>query len=192
MAIHSERINPTGDEPGVQFVTDADLDRFESIATPIYQSTFEAGKASKYLVSTLGQWIIRLVAEVRRLHRAELPEPSTEGYAEFESWEQEMFRHQPVLSMADGSIAGCQCLDRVFVKGREDWGTHLASVITSRLAQEPQGEPSDAQVEAVKDGVSRLAGMQLMRRYSSFGDPWWDALYNGIARVSLRVTGGAR
>ncbi|GAA1149341.1 hypothetical protein F6W69_10560 [Microbacterium oxydans] len=78
--------------------------------------------------------------------RSEVPEPSAEGYAEFENWEQEMFRHQPVLSMADGSIAGCQCLDRVFVKGREDWGTHLASIVTSRLSHEPQGEPSDAQV----------------------------------------------
>ncbi|PRB08599.1 hypothetical protein CQ047_12015 [Microbacterium sp. MYb72] len=77
MAIHSEGINPTDNERGAQFVTDADLDRFESIATPIYQSTFEAGKASKYLVSTLGQWVIRLVAEVRRLRRTEVPEPPT-------------------------------------------------------------------------------------------------------------------
>ncbi|MFK4760319.1 hypothetical protein ACI3KS_05225 [Microbacterium sp. ZW T5_45] len=57
---------------------------------------------------------------------------------------------------------------------------------------EPLGEPSDAEVIAVKDGVSRLAGMQLMRRYSSFGDPWWDALYSGIARIALRVIGGVR
>jgi hypothetical protein len=76
-------------------------------------------------------------------HLSDVPEPSDARYAEFENWEQEMFRHQPVLSMADGSIAGCQCLDRVFVNGREDWGTHLASVITARLP-EPQGEPSDA------------------------------------------------
>lgn len=87
----------------------------------------------------------RILAAVRE--RREVPEPSAEGYAEFEDWEQEMFRHQPVLSMADGSIAGCQCLDRVFVKG-EDWGTHLATIITSRITAEPQGEPSDAQVEA--------------------------------------------
>lgn len=72
-----------------------------------------------------------------------------------------------------------------------DWGSE-GQESPCRCAERAQGEPSDAQVEAVKDGVSRLAGMQLMRRYSSFGDPWWDALYNGIARVSLRVTGGAR
>lgn len=83
--------------------------------------------------------------------RTEIPEPSAGGYAEFEGWEQEMFRHQPVLSMRDGSIAGCQCLDRVFVKGREDWGTHLATIITSRLTAEPQGESSDAQVSAIKE-----------------------------------------
>jgi PTH2 family peptidyl-tRNA hydrolase len=82
-----------------------------------------------------------LAESVRRA--SEVPEPSAEGYAEFEDWEQEMFRHQPVLSMRDGSIAGCQCLDRVFVKGREDWGTHLATIITSRLTAEPQGEPSN-------------------------------------------------
>lgn len=50
---------------------------------------------------------------------------------------------------------------------------------------------TDAQVDAVKDGVSRLAGMQLMRRYSSFGEPWWDALYSGIARAALRAAGVA-
>lgn len=65
---------------------------------------------------------------------AEIPKPDSDAYAEFEGWEQEMFRHRPVVSMEDGRIAGCQCLDRVFVKDREDWGTHLALVITSRLA----------------------------------------------------------
>jgi len=47
---------------------------------------------------------------------------------EFESLEQELFKHQPVLSMTDGSIAGCLCMDRVFYKRTEDWGTHLAEV----------------------------------------------------------------
>ncbi|MBP5800757.1 hypothetical protein J2D78_01540 [Microbacterium maritypicum] len=84
----------------------------------------------------------RVAREVLRATDAlPVPTPSDLGYAEFEDWEQEMFRHQPVLSMTDGAIAGCQCLDRVFAKGREDWGKHLASVITARLL-EPQGEPS--------------------------------------------------
>lgn len=64
MTRHSE---PQGD----QFVTDADLDRFEGIADPIYRSTAIADAASKYLVSDLGQWIVRLVAEVRRLRERE-------------------------------------------------------------------------------------------------------------------------
>lgn len=93
------------------------------------------------------RWIPESATEPQGEPSSEVPEPSAEGYAEFEDWEQEMFRHQPVLSMADGSIAGCQCLDRVFTKG-EDWGTHLAIVITSRITAEPQGEPSDAQVLA--------------------------------------------
>ena len=57
------------------------------------------------------------------------------GTDDFDVWEQVMFPHQPVLSMRDGSIAGCQCLDRVFIKGKEDWGTHLAMVVTERLAE---------------------------------------------------------
>lgn len=123
--------------------------------------------------------------------RTEVPEPSAEGYAEFESWEQEMFRHQPVLSMADGSIAGCQCLDRVFVKGREDWGTHLASVITSRLGPEPQGEPSDAQVEAAARAIYEA-------RDDEFDMRDWDDLdsqqrerYVCDARAALRAAGFA-
>lgn len=153
---------PTDDERAQQFVTDADLDRFEAIATPMYQSTREAAGASKYLVSDLCQWIVRLVAEVRRLRRSEGPSvecPQCAG------------PHQDEWLMAYGG----------------HWDT-----CPNRLVVEPQGEPSDAQVEAVKDGVSRLAGLQLMRRYSSFGDPWWDALYAGIAHVAIRVIGGTR
>lgn len=51
-------------------LTDADLDRFETTAEPIYRSTVEAAKASKFLVSTLAQWVMRLTAEVRRLSGA--------------------------------------------------------------------------------------------------------------------------
>lgn len=53
----------------------------------------------------------------------------------------------------------------------------------------PQGEPSDAQDVIVQE-VSRLAGMQLLRRYSSFSDTWWDELHVGIARV-VRAAGVA-
>lgn len=97
------------------------------------------------------------------------PSPSDEGYAEFEDWEQEMFRHQPVLSMQDGSIAGCQCLDRVFVKGREDWGTHLASVITARIPR-PQ------------DNSERRAAYQREHRAELMRQE----------RAALRAAGGVR
>lgn len=67
---------------------------------------------------------------------------------EFEALEQELFKHQPVLSMTDGSIAGCQCMDRVFRKRTEDWGTHLAEIFESLGSRRTvQGEPSDAQWE---------------------------------------------
>lgn len=42
--------------------------------------------------------------------------------------ENDLHRHQPILSIKDGSIAGCQCMDRVFYRGHEDWGSHLAEV----------------------------------------------------------------
>lgn len=61
------------DERGKRLVTDADLDRIEATATPMYQSTRDAAGASKYLVSDLCQWIVRLVAEVRRLRCTEGP-----------------------------------------------------------------------------------------------------------------------
>ncbi|MBW1639256.1 hypothetical protein G3H63_09250 [Microbacterium resistens] len=61
---------------------------------------------------------------------------------EFEALEQELFKHQPVLSMQDGGIAGCRCMDRVFHKRTEDWGTHLAEVFeTLGFRRTVQGEP---------------------------------------------------
>lgn len=65
---------------------------------------------------------------------AAIPDPSSDDYAEFEAWEIVLGDHRPVTSMHDGSLAGCVCLDRVFVRGKEDWASHLASVVTGRLA----------------------------------------------------------
>lgn len=60
---------------------------------------------------------------------------------EFEALEQELFKHQPVLSMIDGHIAGCQCMDRVFHKSAEDWGTHLAEVFEAlRRPEVPESQ----------------------------------------------------
>lgn len=56
--------------------------------------------------------------------------------------ELDMYRHQPVLSMEDGRIMGCQCMDRVFYKDHEDWGSHLAEVCEPRM--------TDAAREALK------------------------------------------
>lgn len=64
MSMHSEGI------------TDADLDRFEKVAEPVYRSTATAGEASRFQVSDLGMWVVRLVAEVRRL-RTQLADPAT-------------------------------------------------------------------------------------------------------------------
>lgn len=45
----------------------------------------------------------------------------------------EFERHQPVLSMRDGSVAGCQCMDRVFYREYETWGSHLLGVAEAVL-----------------------------------------------------------
>lgn len=47
------------------------LDRFEELAEPAYRSTVEAGNLDRFTVSDLGGFVLRLVAEVRRL-RAEI------------------------------------------------------------------------------------------------------------------------
>lgn len=81
----------------------------------------------------------------------------------FEALEQELWKHQPVLSMEDGSIRGCQCLDRVFLRGREDWGTHLAEVFRA-LSRDIAGEieadkhpVADERVEFFNAGLDRAA-----------------------------------
>lgn len=60
---------------------------------------------------------------------------SDEYTPEREVVEIEFARHEPVLSMRDGHIAGCQCMDRVFYSKTEDWGAHLADVHASLLAE---------------------------------------------------------
>lgn len=55
--------------------------------------------------------------------------PNDATHTEFERQEQELFRHQPVMSREGGGIIGCQCLDRFFYRKTEDWGTHLALVM---------------------------------------------------------------
>ena len=68
------------------------------------------------------------------------PQAPSERTPEFESREQELFKHQPVLSMKDGGIAGCKCMDRVFYNQAEDWGTHLAEVFDALAAAVVQRE----------------------------------------------------
>lgn len=57
---------------------------------------------------------------------------------EFETREQELYQHQPLLSMKDGGIVGCTCPDRVFNNNNnvEDSGTHLAEVFDALFVQE--------------------------------------------------------
>jgi hypothetical protein len=77
------------------------------------------------------------------------PTPADPDYAEFERHEQELFRHQPVVSRENGQIIGCQCLDRSFQPSAEDWGTHLALVMRSLTPHPPTRE----QIKAVREAV---------------------------------------
>ena len=58
--------------------------------------------------------------------------------------------------MRDGSIAGCQCLDRVFHKDTEDWGTHLAEVFES--LRPAHTEPTDDEREALAEVLHYAQG----------------------------------
>lgn len=61
-------------------------------------------------------------------------------------------------------------------------GTEFTPGHPMQIVHTVRGEPTDAQQIIVQE-VSRLAGMQVLRRYAGFSDQWWDQLYAGIARV---------
>lgn len=81
-----------------------------------------------------------LIAEYERLTA-----PPTDD--EREALEEWSFEHRPILSMRDGSIASCKCMDRVFITGQEDWDQHIADAILASGFRR-QGPVTDAQVEA--------------------------------------------
>lgn len=60
-----------------------------------------------------------------------------------ETLEEWSFEHRPILSMRDGSIAACKCMDRVFINGQEDWDRHIAeSLMTLLHPNQPDGSAS--------------------------------------------------
>lgn len=116
-------------------------DEREILARIIHYETGEPEEESGFVADAI------LAAGFRR-------PAQTERSPEFDSLEQELFKHQPVLSMREGSIAGCQCLDRVFHKDTEDWGTHLAEVFES--LRPAQVEPTEAQVIAAMRALHEI------------------------------------
>lgn len=59
---------------------------------------------------------------------------------EREALEEWSFDHRPILSMSDGSIASCTCMDRVFLDG-EDWDQHISdSLIAAGYRRHPEPE----------------------------------------------------
>ena len=97
------------------------------------------------------QQVVKVRAARALVAAARVPvqgEPNDDRTPEFEAIEQELFKHQPLLSMQDGSIRGCKCMDRVFYNQAEDWGTHLAEVFDALAAAVVQ--PSSTVDEVVK------------------------------------------
>ena len=92
-------------------------------------------------------------------------EPNDDRTPEFEAIEQELFKHQPLLSMQDGSIRGCKCMDRVFYNQAEDWGTHLAEVFDALAAAVVQPS-STVDEDSVRLDVVRMA-KNVYDRYKS-------------------------
>ena len=91
------------------------------------------------------------------------PQEPSERTPEFESREQELFKHQPVLSMKDGGIAGCKCMDRVFYNQTEDWGTHLAEVFDALAApvQPSSTVDEDALAEVIRRSYENEQGLKI-------------------------------
>ena len=91
------------------------------------------------------------------------PQAESERTPEFESREQELFKHQPVLSMKDGGIAGCKCIDRVFYNQTEDWGTHLAEVFDALAApvQPSSTVDEDALAEVIRRSYENEQGLKI-------------------------------
>lgn len=88
-------------------------------------------------------------------------EPNDDRTPEFEAIEQELFKHQPVLSMQDGSIRGCKCMDRVFLTKTEDWGTHLAEVFEQlSRATVPDAATAETFAEKMERKHGALAHLQ--------------------------------
>lgn len=83
----------------------------------------------------------------------------------------------------DSPVSHETCGRSLFIGHSGDW-EHVP-----QRAATAQDEPSDARDIIVQE-VSRLAGMQLLRRYSSFSDTWWDELLAGIARVVRAAEAG--
>ena len=71
-----------------------------------------------------------------------------EARDEREALEDWSFKHRPILSMRDGSIASCKCMDRVFYNGREDWDSHIADSLIAAGWKHPEPEVTDTEREA--------------------------------------------
>lgn len=74
-------------------------------------------------------------------------------------------------------------------EGLDAWSSDgiAHAILAAGFRRTVQGEPTDAQVSQAKDAVSRIAGLRMLRRYTSFTDGWWSDLYSGIARAALRA-----
>lgn len=105
-------------------------------------------------------------------------EPRTLDDGQQIDFEIAMDQHQPVISFRDGSIARCQCMDRVFYVKTESWGQHLAEVALAALPEAREATDAE-QCMLVMRASWDTAGHQPLPRYvGPFPDP--DAAFRWV------------
>ena len=126
-------------------------------------------------------------ATVLALIAAARPAPVEGG--ERDALEEWSFEHRPILSMRDGSIASCKCMDRVFSDG-EDWDRHIADSVLAagfHLTGEPEWEYGIKYSPGYEEfeGWSRGHHEQQVAGIRANGGP-----YAKTARVIRRIVAG--
>jgi hypothetical protein len=105
-----------------------------------------------------------------------IPEPL--DVPDQEILELEIGKHIPVLSVEDGSIRGCQCMDRVFYRHTEDWPSHLADVVL--------GTTVVLRLRAANEELTQSIGNFIGEQHA------WAAYSSRVAAARAAVAGPTR
>ena len=107
-----------------------------------------------------------------------------EARDEREALEEWSFQHRPILSMRDGSIASCKCLDRVFINGQEDWDSHVAdALIAAGYRKHPEPDDSSAALDEVLSEIDDLTDS--LDDHVTIGD-----VHDTLTMLAIRIRNG--